>query len=436
MELYEWQKPIAAKAVESLKRHRVFVCGATTGAGKTPVSCDIIRQLGCPALVVAPKVSLTQWRRTADAMGVGNLIVGIINPEQISKPSGCVFYKREDGWHLPPDCLVVFDEIHRGASGVDSETTKAVALLHANRTAKLLALSATVADSPLKLRALGYWMGFHQFIRNDFYRWCREHGCSTEEFGWGRNLKRIFVFTRNKRRAAEEMKRIRSDMDDRFVSVGPDEIPGFPEEILEVKRLDLAKEDHEGLVEAYEAMPDRMREASADDNVRLLRERQKAEFCKAKAIAELAVDYEEDGLSVFILVNFTDARLRIEKFLKDKGVAYASIYGGQDDEERQKGIDAFQANTVHVLVAMAAAASCALSAHDEHHERQRVSLISPGYNASEVKQGLGRIRRVGGTTATQYFVLAADSVEEKVAKTLERKLGSIDALNDNDLERK
>lgn len=62
-------------------------------------------------------------------------------------------------------------------------------------------------------------------------------------------------------------------------------------------------------------------------------------------------------------------------------------------------------------------------------------MISPGYNASDMVQGLGRVRRVGGTDVTQYFVLAADSVEEKVAKTLERKIGNLSALNDKDLER-
>lgn len=51
------------------------------------------------------------------------------------------------------------------------------------------------------------------------------------------------------------------------------------------------------------------------------------------------------------------------------------------------------------------------------------------------KLGLGRIRRVNGTKAIQHFVLAADSVEERVARTLERKLGCIDTLNDEDLTR-
>jgi SNF2 family DNA or RNA helicase len=287
----------------------------------------------------------------------------------------------------------------------------------------------------MKLRALGYWLGFHNFSKQGFHDWCRRHGCATRVIGWGRRAKAIFSFTTNAERAKAVMAAIREDMGDRFLSVKPEDIPGFPDETLDVMRLDLAEKDRDALDRAYAEMPDQYRQLSEDEMVQTLRLREQAEWCKAEAIAEMAVGFESDGLSVFILVNFTDARLRIEKYLADKGVAYASIYGGQKDAERQKGIDAFQRNDIHVLVAMAAAASCALSAHDERHERPRVSLISPGYNASDVKQGLGRIRRVNGTKAVQHFVLAAESVEERVAKTLERKLANIDSLNDGDLLR-
>lgn len=435
MEPYEWQVPIVDAAVRSLRAHRVFICGAGTGVGKTVVALAALRKLGGCALVIAPKVARTQWLRTAEEMGVADMLVDVINPEKISKPNGCAFYTRDGLWRIPKDCLVVFDEIHRGASGEKSATTLAVAQLKAYPSARLLALSATVADSPLKLRALGFWLGFHSFTIPSFHQWCIQHGCKWEEFGWGRNRKRAFVFTKSAKRGREEMSRIRRDMGERFIAVGPDEVPGFPAETVEVMRLDLAKEDHDALVDAYAAMPESYLSDSEDANVRLLREREKAEFCKAEAIAERAAAFEADGFSVFILVNFTAARERIEAFLRDAGIKCASIYGGQKDDERQAGIDAFQANQVHVLVAMSAAASCALSAHDVHHERRRISMISPGYNASDMVQGLGRVRRVGGTDVTQYFVLAADSVEEKVAKTLERKIGNLSALNDKDLER-
>ena len=167
--------------------------------------------------------------------------------------------------------------------------------------------------------------------------------------------------------------------------------------------------------------------------VKTLRLRQQAEWCKASVLAEMAANYVEDGYSVFIAISFSDCRRRIENELAKRGVKYASIYGGQRDSERQAGIDSFQRNETHVMIGMMQACSVALSLHDELHERPRVSLISPSYSASDVIQALGRIRRVGGTTVTQKIVLAAGSVEERVAGAVQRKIDCIETLSDRDL---
>ena len=440
MELLEWQKPLAEQATRELKEGCVFALGACTGAGKTYVCCETIRRVGLPTLVIAPKVSLTQWRQVVDGMGVKDLVIDVINPEQISKPSGCRYYTRDGGWqNLPYPCLLVVDEIHRGCSSHDSVTTKAVVKFGAKKVRplnKLIALSATMADSPFKLAVLGYWMGFHRYVEASWYDWLRAHGCSYVDIGWGRSRKRVFAFTTNRKRAMETMASIRRDMGTRFLSVTPDDIPGFPENTVETVLVDLAKKDHDALVKAYEEMPDQFRKLGEDDMVRTLRLRQQAEFCKAQVLADMAADLVEDeGVSVFIAVNFTETRKRIGKRLSERGVPHAEIYGGQSDSERQAGINSFQANVTTVMVGMMQACSVALSLHDVHHARRRVSLISPGYSASELVQALGRIRRVGGTAAVQKIVFAADSVEERVERTVGRKVACIDTLNDRELMR-
>ena len=52
--------------------------------------------------------------------------------------------------------------------------------------------------------------------------------------------------------------------------------------------------------------------------------------------------------------------------------------------------------------------------------------------ASEFRQALGRTRRAGGTRAVQNVVIAAGTVMERVAGSVERKLGNLDALLDSD----
>lgn len=432
MKLQNWQVPLAERQTDILRRERCFLSSACTGSGKTYLAAQTIRDLGMKTLVVAPKISLTQWRRVLEGMGAMPFVEAVVNPEALITSRRQKLYDADLGWSTDSKFLV-WDEIHRSCSGEKSKSTKALARWcnKAHPENKVLAMSATPFESPLKLRALGYLMGFHKFVDASWYDFLRKNGCSLTSRGGRSHLE----FTKDKLRSAAIMRKLRGAMGDRFMSITPDQIPGFPEESKEVVLVDLAKEDHDALVRAYEEMPERIREPSRDEMVKVLRLRQQAEFCKAGALAEMAANYVEDGNSVFICVNFVDARLRIQEALGKAGVQFASIYGGQPERERQAGIEAFQRNEVHVMVGMAAACSVALSLHDERHERPRVSLISPGYSAAEFSQALGRIRRVGGTFATQKVVMAADSVEEKVGRTIERKMDNLAALTDADFER-
>ena len=438
--LREWQVPLAEHQTRVLRTERCMLSACHTGSGKTYLAVQTIRDLGMPALVVCPKIAISQWNGVIDGMDARGNVIGVVNPERLVASKNNPWYRNDQGWLLGGDVprLLVFDEVHRGASGPDSKTTLALARWcnRAHPDNKVLAMSATPFETPMKMRAIGYLMGFHRFTEQSFYEWCRRYGCGYRDVGWGRTRRRIFEFTRDRTRADAIMRTLRHEMGDRFMTVGPDEIPGFPDEVKEVVLVDLAKCDHDALVKAYAEMPERIQHMSEDDMVKTLRLRQQAEFCKAETIAQMACDLVEDGYSVFIAVNFTDARLRIEEHLAAKGVKFASIYGGQKESERQQGIEEFQANRIHVMVGMMAACSVALSLHDERHERPRVSLISPGYSASELSQSLGRIRRVGGTTAVQKIVIAAGSVEERVGRAIERKMNNLAALTDRDLLRR
>lgn len=435
LELYPWQKPLANSVEAGLRKHRFMICGLPTGSGKTIIALDVAQRLSRPTVVVAPKVSLTQWRRAAEGVGCAGVLAGIINPERISTPRGCEFYTRDRKWTLPPQALVIFDEPHRSASGVKGVTTQALAELKAYGVS-LLALTATLADSPLKLRALGWWAGLHQYNKDSFYGWCRRHGCEDVDVGYGSGSagRSVFRFTRNKVVGQAIMAHIRRDLGDRFMSIKAEDIPGFPTESVEVELLDLGRREREEIDRAWADMSERMRGAAASAMAEMGRERERAEYVMAEAVAERAAALVEDGDSAAVFFNYTEPRLRFEAaFEKLAGFAPASVYGGQREADRQAGIDAFQANACHCISVMAEAGGAALSLHDERKERPRTSLILPGWNAATVKQILGRIRRCNGTHATQIFVLAAGTVQERVAASLKRKLACIDALNDGDL---
>ena len=278
---------------------------------------------------------------------------------------------------------------------------------------------------------MGFWK--HFTVLNEFYAWCREHGCGKRPLFRGGRTQWVFDFTKSKTEGQKHMARIREEMGDRFVSVCPEDIPDFPDEVLDVLRIDLDKEDKAEIDEIYAELPSRLKDLSENELVALGQLQQRAEQFKAPSMAKLAADYEEDGMSVVILVNYRDTVTKIRDILTKKGVGFVTILGQMNQDERQENIDRFQANEVHVCIATLKAAGVSLSLHDERRERRRVSLISPGYDASDVVQALGRIRRCGGTKAIQHFVFAANTVEDRVADAVERKIGNIEALNRNDL---
>jgi len=436
MNPYTWQIPLVRSVVTSLQKNKLFISGFPTGSGKTVIALAAARELNMKHLIIAPKVSLTQWRRAAESMGCADQLIGIINPERISKPGGCEFYTRERRWVLPPNCAVVWDEPHRSCSGPKSVTTKALAELKAFG-ASLHAMSATLADSPLKLRALGWWAGLHQWHDPSFYGWCRANGCSLEEMKrydprTGMiGTRRVIEFTKNRDEAKAYMEGIRRSFGTRFMSLKPEDIPGFPTEDVGIELIDLSKQEKATIDNAYAEMSERMKSLTASPMAESGRERERVEFVMAEAVAELASNYIDEGNSVVVFFNFTEPRLRFEEAFRKlrPGESLAVVRGAQKDDERQAGIDDFQANRTYCISVMAEAGGAALSLHDELKMRTRVSLILPGWNSSTVKQCLGRIRRCNGTHATQRFIFAAGTVQERVAKTMQRKIDNLDAFN-------
>lgn len=429
--LKPFQIPLADKAERSLRKDRLHVLATCTGSGKSYISADVLRRLDRPVLAICPKAAVTQTRRCFEAMGADGLLLDIVNPQQLIVSKKCEWYDPKAKWRIPKGTVVLWDEIHRGCSGMDSQATLACAELRAYG-ASLLALSATVACDPVHLRALGYWAGMHRFNEPDFKRWCLANGCATVLF----NNRYELLFTKDRARAEEVMRSLRLAFGDMFQSLGPEDIEGFPEEICEVLLIDLNSRDREEVQAAYAAMSERMKTPGKNDMAEMVRERERIEFTMAAAIAERVSHDVDDGVSPVVFWNFTSARERFENMMLERGLQkekLVAIHGDQKDAERQDCIDRFNRNDAVVASVNAAAGGCALSLHDVLHERQRVSYLIPSFNAAEVKQAFGRIRRVGGTRVVQRFALAAGTLMEKVAVSLNRKLSCIDSLNDNDL---
>ena len=392
-----------------------------TGTGKTIVALEVLRALGWKALVICPKGARTNWRRMAEEQGVSDSILEVVNPERVR----CKNTKWWNGkqWNMPANTMIIWDEVHKHCSGVNTQTGKVLVMTKAWKV-PVLALSATVADSPLKMRAIGYLLGLHKYYKSSFYDWCRRNGCYSSPWHSGMD------FPKGKA-GLTHMQAVHDQIKDSTVCLTTNDIPEFPEGILEVNLYDLENSDIDEATKIWKDMDLKLKSNEDIPLVEQLRVRQRLEQFKVPIMEELTADLLQEGNSVVVFVCFRDTLHK----LKDQLQLYSwmgpvsVIHGDQSDKERNANIDAFQANTAHVCIAMIQAGGVSINLHDVKKERPRVSLISPSWSAVEVVQALGRILRAEGTKALQIFVLLAGTVEETVYRAIKRKLSNISALN-------
>lgn len=428
MPLKQWQVPLQQEMQDKLTRHGVVLSALPTGAGKTYlVAQTAVNMTDKKLFVIAPKSVLTAWHTVLKEFGVLERTIGIINWEKLQTKK--TQYYDKAGWHLPKDTLVVIDEAHKGASGPNTQITKMMAALKAYKVPVIIQ-SATLADSPLKLRAAGFLLGLHNFNTSSFYDWCRRNGCFKSPYHHG------LEFPKGKR-AKELMSSINAFIKDKMIKCSLDDIPGFPECEIQANLYDLDKTYTKEVNDIYNEMEAKLKEPHANPLTEMLRARQRVELYKVPLLADLVKEELEEGRSVAVFVTFRETMDRLQAELTKRGQSSVTIFGGQKQSERDASINMFQSNLVHVIIGMSQCASVGISLHDVHHERPRTALISPDFSSINMKQVLGRVHRVGGTKALNVFVLAAGTIEERIKRAIDRKLSNIDALNglnDDDLK--
>ncbi len=463
-----------------LDGNRRFLLGDGTVTHNTYAAAAAIRHLDVPTLVVAPLVAKEGWRRAAlhmqtsysvshyEALRLGKTPYG---RWEFPLPEGglnyfyrCSMCQRKLDLRVAPTkcpyhpvgihCIekikpehnygkffwhenikqLVFDEIHR-CSALDSLQADMLVAAKRQRIATL-GLSATVAESPLDLRALGFALGLHNYT--DFYKWAARNGC--------RRLPPLpgvrFAV------GAERQKGIMADIHaeifpERGVRVRIADLPAgtFPDVQITAELYDLS--DPGLLAELYERMDSAIaafnagRAGDLDGDsplTSLLRAREEAELLKVPILVELGNDAKSQGYSVAYFVNFRRTVDELCARLKTTCRVDGSQTGPGGAKRRQANIDRFQCNSSRDIVLSQAAGSASLSIQDEHGGFPRLGLVIPGVSAQQTRQLCGRLRRATGKSKSFYrFVLAAGTVEEKTHKSLSASLNNMDALNDCDL---
>lgn len=428
--LFPQQKESLEVLVQSIEAHGAALDASDTGTGKTLKAVEISRISQTPPLVICPKIVIPAWRETFVEQGVEYL--DILNYERLrTGKTRWGLWKDDRGtprFQFPEEVqFVIWDEVHR-CKGVQSQNSKM--LIGAADRYNLL-LSATAAEDPTEMRALGYLLKLFPDPKF-FFNWAKQNGC---EFDLWRNLQfkesaRKSVLTELNRQlypsrghkvTREEMKEFFQET--HIVTEPLDFGDGgkiariYAEMEAELQELELAKEE------------DR-KNSGAEQLVATLRARQEIELLKVPLLMELVEEYLAGRFSVAIFLNF-DASIEAlaDKLSRGYG-ATPKIWGSQSAAEREESIRKFQTNESRVILCNLAAGGVGVSLHDKDGRFPRVALISPSWNAKDLLQVTGRVDRAGGKSPTlQRVLFAADTVEDKIRLALNKKLANLKTLH-------
>lgn len=425
------QERAARHLADALGRHKAAVDASDTGVGKTYTACGVARLLSKRLFVVCPKAVRPSWAQVARDMEVATIAVE--TPEKLkygNTPWVKKKSRKEFEFRVPADALVVWDEAQT-AGGPSSQNQALMATLGAYPVPVLLA-SATLADSPLRLRAPGFLLGLHDYHPGAFAAFCRAHGCfmdSTGRWLFATGPSRLdFLAQLHRKIFPERGVRIRiSDLGD-----------AFPEGVVRAMAYDLEQHSEE-IQRIYDELDGVLRNPHPNPMAAMTRARQRTELLKVPLLRDMAGELAEEGKSVIVFVSYNDTIRSLQEAFRDSPSLRALgepavIWGEQSGKQREAAIADFQADRRRLALVNLQAGGVGISLHDLHGNHPRAALISPSFSALHVKQALGRHRRDGSRTpALSIIVFAAGTIEEKARDAVARKLNNIDLLNDGDL---
>jgi len=407
-----------------------------TGIGKTAVACAVAYLLQRELFVVCPKNIIPPWKRMAklfkvkcrainyEMLRTGRTEFGHWARDTGNRARKNPFRKFVYDTIEQEDTLLVFDECHKLKDYRTQQCAMGIAAI--NDGYKVLALSATAVDNPMHMKFVGLLTKLFDHP-NHFYGWMLEHGVYKGKWGLKFNNNAEILADIHHQIFPRHGARIRvRDLGDRF-----------PETRIISEAYEM--ENEAAIRRVYEVMrkeiADLMRKKAGDWKrnalVARLRARQEAELLKVPTFVQMAEDGLEEGMSVIVILNFTDSITALSRELNTVNL----ITGDTPYKMRQPLIDRFNKDREHKLVMNIKCGGLGIGVQGTRNGRRRLVLISPSDSGPDMRQALGRTPRAGGAFSLQKIVWAAGTVEEQVCDNSRAKLMRLDLFNDGELDR-
>jgi len=438
--LREYQVRAVDVLSKSIADNGVAVDLSDTGLGKTMHSLGTVQRFGSEIqfIVICRAVSRHKWEKAVRDFGLQDRCIAVDSYQKFTsgrhykdhvtkiKTRGVkyVWADRE----VP--MIVIFDEC-QDAGGLTSLNSQLLIGCGECTGTFPLCLSATVADSPLKLKALGFLTGMHD-LRN-YYQWCLQNGCGKSPFGFNN------LYFRNSDRKAVVGK-LHQHLKQYGVRVKREEVLEYmPEETIEVELWDVGSRPKSGVVADALEMLERTRdedlvrhEEAVPGAVETMRNRQEAELLKLPALAREIIAAVEDGLYVPVFLNFVNSIDALVSLLAGDGIT-AGVFDGRDTKNRDQTLQDFMDAKLQCIILQSQAGSAAIDLHDVVGGRPRCTFICPTYHAETLLQMLGRATRFGAKSPVlQRICFAEGTIEERVYRVAETKCENIRAMNDGE----
>ena len=450
-QLIPYQITHTENIIRIIHLNRAVLDASDTGTGKTYAAIAACAQMKLNPIIICPKTVMATWYSVCTTFHVQPFF--IVNYETIRalkyynpitkrriKCPHLKYHKPTDEtpefytWHFPssliPNLIFIFDEAHKCS---DLNTQNSKILIAAKETKiPIMLLSATIIDKPDKFKPFFYILNFisQQTVEanniqfHDYMRLVEQ---------WINRDAKPMVRIHNMLYPNRATRMSIDVLGDLFPS---NQTIAQPYTMGRKKELEIEQE-YKTISASLDALKNKKeqdkqnKQNKSNPLVAILRARQKIELLKIPTFIELANEHVAQGLSVVIFVNFTDTLKTLSKLLFTKCL----IHGSQTDDERQKNIIDFQTNRESIIICNTKCGGTGISLHDTIGGHPRISLISPSFSSIDLIQVLGRIHRAGAKTVSrQRIIFCANTIEEKIADKLKKKLKDINNINNGDLD--
>ena len=438
IELRPYQTEAAEKLADSLQNLGIGVDLSDTGLGKTFHALGAVKLVQAPFAVVCRASSRNKWVKAVEDFGLAGSCLAVDSWQRFTNGRNYreLVIKQARGksasysWVPSQPTVIIFDEV-QDAGGQTSLNSQLLIGAGRSRNTYPLGLSATIADSPLKLKALGFCCGLHNL--DNFYGWAMDHGCGKSPFGYNQLMFKP-------RESRWVIPKLRDALAPFGVRVCRDTVAEYlPQETVEIELWDVGtpgKLVQEALDKLEETRDEDLlrHEDGTPGAVEQMRDRQEAELRRLVPLASEIKASVDGGMYCPVFLNFTSSINTLVGLLVDEGLANEiGIFDGRDKWQREVDIDRFMKGELKVLILQSAAGSASIDLHDTVGGRPRMTFVSPTYHAETMIQMLGRAVRFGAKTPViQRIVFAEGTIEQKVYKVVEGKARNIRALNDGE----